>query len=312
MMGWATSFLRTFCMISICSFSATCIAQSKQEKTATLCDLQRNVARGEHVQVLLSSVYVRGPENSRLEESGCQVTPYQTTWVEFELKSESNKEKLWDLLDRSGRASVVLEGEFYGPPLPDPRLPEALRKSYEPNWGHMGCCRTKLVVTEIREANVAPPNVRPSRPVTEDRGSNENSQLCDKIRFIKRLPFQRDESAPDAFKGIDSVYGEFRERGNAMIPCLIAKVTDRTGMEDPTQAPHAGRVAVGDVAFWVFLDITGMDLVDALPPSVREDYKERGRYAYLDWIRKGLANRKTLQANLRKWVEGHPPKQGKF
>ena len=55
-----------------------------------------------------------------------------STWVELALRSQKNKEKLGKLLDRSRRAYVVVEGEFYGPPLPDPKLPEPSRTATIP------------------------------------------------------------------------------------------------------------------------------------------------------------------------------------
>ena len=51
---------------------------------------------------------------------------------------------------------MVFEGEFYGPPLPDPNLPESIKKSYHGAWGHLGCCRTKLIVHAIHEVKAAP------------------------------------------------------------------------------------------------------------------------------------------------------------
>ena len=39
---------------------------------------------------------------------------------------------LRSMLDTAGKADVVFEGEFYGPGVPDPKLPEAIKKSYQP------------------------------------------------------------------------------------------------------------------------------------------------------------------------------------
>jgi hypothetical protein len=72
------------------------------------------------------------------------------------LKSQQNKDNLRGLLAGSRQAYVVLEGEFYGPPLPDPKLPEAVRKQYRPGWGHLAAFKTKLVVHTIREAKAIP------------------------------------------------------------------------------------------------------------------------------------------------------------
>ena len=74
----------------------------------------------------------------------------QRTWVELDLRSTVNKETLRSILDSRGHADVVFEGEFFGPGRPDPNLPEAIRKSYEPGWGHLGAFKTKLVVHVIR------------------------------------------------------------------------------------------------------------------------------------------------------------------
>lgn len=72
------------------------------------------------------------------------------------MRSEENKEELRKLLDRSRRAYVVVEGEFYGPPLPDPKLPEGIKKDYHPGWGHLAAFKTKLVVHVIRDVKPAP------------------------------------------------------------------------------------------------------------------------------------------------------------
>jgi hypothetical protein len=58
---------------------------------------------------------------------------------------------------------VLVEGEFYGPPLPDPKLPENIRRAYHGRWGHLGCCRTKLVVHAILEVGTAPADVTNDR-----------------------------------------------------------------------------------------------------------------------------------------------------
>ena len=68
----------------------------------------------------------------RLENPAC---PTEATWVELELVSQRNKEKLRQLLDHSGRARVVFEGEFYGSGVPDPKLPQAIAGAYHPGLG---------------------------------------------------------------------------------------------------------------------------------------------------------------------------------
>jgi hypothetical protein len=73
--------------------------------------------------------------------------------VELALRSRRNKEKLRKLLDRNRQVRVVVEGEFYGPPLPDPKLPEALKKQYHPGWGHLAAFSTKMAVYRIESVS---------------------------------------------------------------------------------------------------------------------------------------------------------------
>jgi len=118
-----------------------------------LCDLQRTTKQGEQRSVQVRGIYSAGFEVGVLTDSAC---PFQSTWVEFDLQSTVNKEVLRSMLDTAGKAEVVFEGEFYGPGLPDPKLPEAIKKSYKPGWGHLGAFRTKLVVHSIKSVKAVP------------------------------------------------------------------------------------------------------------------------------------------------------------
>lgn len=140
-------------LIAICFSTGTSLPQSKRN-VSSLCDPQEKAAEGEHMPLVVSGIYSQGLDLGPLDDPACLT---QSTWVELALKSNHNKEKLRKLLDQSGRAYVVFEGEFYGPPLPDPKLPEAIRKNYHPGWGHLGAFKTKLVVSAIREVKPAPP-----------------------------------------------------------------------------------------------------------------------------------------------------------
>ncbi len=118
-----------------------------------LCNLQEKVTEGGYINVRVSGVYSSGLEMGVLEDAAC---PDRSVWVELALNSDRNKKKLKRLLDGPGRAYVVFEGELYGPPVPDRKLPEAVQNAYHPGWGHMAAFKTKLVVHMIREASVAP------------------------------------------------------------------------------------------------------------------------------------------------------------
>jgi len=142
-------------LVIICFVAGSCFAQSKQ--TRSLCGLQTKMAEGSHMNVTVSGVYEgglgdSGPALGTLGDSAC---PNETTWIEIALQSTENRKKLNEILDKSGRAYVVFEGELYGPPVPDPKLPDAIRKNSHPGWGHLGAFKTKLVVHAIREVAVA-------------------------------------------------------------------------------------------------------------------------------------------------------------
>jgi hypothetical protein len=139
-------------LVIICFVAGSCFAQSKQSRS--LCGLQDKVAEGDHMNVRVAGTYSVGPEGAVLIDARC---PAQSIWIEFALQTKQNDSKLRELTDRSNKAVVVFEGEFYGPPVPDAKLPDAIRKNYHPGWGHLGAFKTKLVVHAIREVAVASP-----------------------------------------------------------------------------------------------------------------------------------------------------------
>ena len=143
-----------------CLFAQTCFAQPDGKKMS-LYVLQEKTTEGNHVAVQVAGVYRLGLDMGVLEDAAC---PKQATWVELALRSGRNKEKLRQLLDLSGKAYVVFQGESYGPDVADPKLPEAIRKSYHPGWGHLAAFRTKLVVHLIRSVRA----VRAGESVADD------------------------------------------------------------------------------------------------------------------------------------------------
>jgi hypothetical protein len=129
-----------------------CIGAQMPSK-ASLCDLQRTAKQGEHRPVQVGGIYSNGFEMGVLTDAAC---PSEHTWVELDLQSPTNKETLRSMLDTAAQADVVFEGEFYGPGTPDPNLPESIRKSYQPGWGHLGAFKTKLVVHAIQSVKPVP------------------------------------------------------------------------------------------------------------------------------------------------------------
>jgi hypothetical protein len=107
--------------------------------------------QGEQRFVEVRGVFSNGFEMGVLTDPAC---PSEHTWLELDLQSESNKETLRSTLRMSGAADVLLDGEFFGPGIPDPGLPDSIKKSYRPGWGHLGAFRTKLVVHAIKSVAV--------------------------------------------------------------------------------------------------------------------------------------------------------------
>jgi len=138
--------------------SATIGLSQSNKSRSTLCSLRGSVAEGQHLSVSVSGIYQgglgdSGPAMGVLYDDAC---PDQDAWVEIDLQSAINRKTLNKFLEGSNRARVVFEGELYGPPAPDPKLPEGLRKMSHPGWGHLGAFKTKLVVRVIREVATAP------------------------------------------------------------------------------------------------------------------------------------------------------------
>lgn len=119
--------------------------------------------------------------------------------------------------------------------------------------------------------------------------------LCDRIVDIKILP-HKDEPVDDP------AYNALLGAGEKAIPCLIRKITDKTVMTDPRQAPKVTGVRVGDVAYFLFVDFGKLDFVELLPPDARKKYARDGVYGYFEQIDEGN-NRKNLQESAFKWYE---------
>ncbi len=121
----------------------------------------------------------------------------------------------------------------------------------------------------------------------------EAKALCNRVAEIKELT-DKVES------GVDATYDELKKAGEAVVPCLIDKITDTTIMKDPRCPTISTETKVGDVAYFVLVQITKIGFTELLPTDVQEKYKTTGVYAYHDYVeRKG--SRKELQSKLREW-----------
>jgi len=154
---------RIFGLVAICFVAKQSIAQA-QLPVLSLCDLQVQVAQGEHRPVQVEGVFLSGLEGQDLVNAGCSG---RSTYIEFALKTHQRWKRLERLSNKTNRRKhwlgdgdavlVIFKGEFYGPQTPDPKLPEWIRKFYHPAWGNADEM-TKLVVYSILSVKALPAN----------------------------------------------------------------------------------------------------------------------------------------------------------
>ena len=156
--------LRNFALLGVSLMAGQAIGQSNLP-VSPLCDLQTKTAPGEHRMVRVEGVYSSGKESQDLVSLGCSD---QSTAIEFALKSHRLWSRLVKLSNPSNRVVVIFEGEFYGPPVPDPKLPPAILKQYHPGWDYNS--KTKLVVHAIQSVKPAPPDSSASGATSHEVG----------------------------------------------------------------------------------------------------------------------------------------------
>lgn len=116
--------------------------------------------------------------------------------------------------------------------------------------------------------------------------------LCDRLREIKTRPMKDEPVDDPAYKAIKAA-------GEAVVPCLIEKVTDTTRMLNPVSEPHP-EITVGDLAYFLILEITGLDFLELLPQKVKVEYKAEGAPAYYRYVAV-TSHRIALQQRLKAW-----------
>jgi hypothetical protein len=120
--------------------------------------------------------------------------------------------------------------------------------------------------------------------------------LCDRIAEIRSIPMKG--------LGRDEAYLALMEAAEEdVIPCLIERISDTTPVVDPRMAPRFHGTVMGDVAIFVLGRKTGLGLPEFLPQDVREKYRNRGIYAYFDYVAEP-AHRRDLQERWREWWRG--------
>lgn len=125
---------------------------------------------------------------------------------------------------------------------------------------------------------------------------------CKKIAYISEFPF-KDIGTPR-----DPVYRVLRAVREATIRCLIEEVTNNTLMQNPTVNPEPSKVAVGDIAFFIWWRVTGAEFDELFPDYVVNRYRENGIASYFEYIQVP-GNRMRLQDRLNQWVAAQDPQQ---
>lgn len=124
--------------------------------------------------------------------------------------------------------------------------------------------------------------------------SSSPQLLCQKVKNIKELPRDWGE------KGVDKTYDEIVAAGYTVIPCLIDNLTNVVVMRDPRCPTISTATTIGDISYFLLVDMLKLELTELLPDDVKADFKTTGVYAYQEYVtRKGA--RKELQMKLRKW-----------
>jgi hypothetical protein len=122
---------------------------------------------------------------------------------------------------------------------------------------------------------------------------SDTARLCQRVAEIKELPIKGDP-------GRDAAYDAIVGAGESLLPCLIKQVTNLRRMRDPRCPPLSSQTTVGDVSYFVLVDITKLDFVEMLPPDVQRKYQTEGAYAYETYIRR-KGSRRQLQSRLLAW-----------
>jgi len=90
------------------------------------------------------------------------------------------------------------------------------------------------------------------------------------------------------------------DAGETAVPCLIGKITETTAIPDPRETLRSPDTTVGDVAYFLLIDITKLDFAQLLPSDVQDEYKDQGVFAYYKYVQKNK-NRAELQHKLYEW-----------
>ena len=96
----------------------------------------------------------------------------------------------------------------------------------------------------------------------------------------------------------DPAYAALKLAGRAAIPCLVDAIDSTEPLAEPQSLPGGGQFTRGDLAFFLLVDFGFVDFEQAVPPGLQAAARERGTFAYFDWI-EGPGHRAQLEASVR-------------
>ena len=156
--------------------------------------------------------------------------------------------------------------------------------------------------TDRAQSNVAAqtPPPPPAADTTQDQARARALALgvgaCNDISNIKVLPF-KDELGEDAqFDRMVVNFGGYKS-------CLIAKITDRTEIQDPSIGPKRHPYTVGNLAYDVITSSGRIDYTTCMPAQLSASWKQQGAQALTTWLAKD-GNPEVLQACVQEHLGG--------
>lgn len=117
--------------------------------------------------------------------------------------------------------------------------------------------------------------------------AHEGQGVCDDLEQIREIPIKQGWSVDDG------AYNRLISHGVAATACLVARIADETSMPDPRQEPtKQGDFKVGDLAFFLLLDLGIVKYNEVLPPRLASTSVQE----YFRWVNLP-GNRRELQEN---------------
>lgn len=143
---------------------APALDNSATGRSVDFCSALQALRAGDRLPVVLSGIYSVGNEHQVFYDPMnplCDGNLQPATWVEFSPQAGAHQE-LDQILRKSRRAYVVLQGALFGPrPLGPDDLTLPLNLAYANRiagrrYGHHGAFRTQFLVTSVLDARAVP------------------------------------------------------------------------------------------------------------------------------------------------------------